>query len=89
MEYGQILIDRAAQKGYSRYRLSQAVHVNQSHLSKIAGGGKISPVLAAKIAEVIGDDARLAALTAVAAQAESQEQDSLISAFGVEDWRKR
>lgn len=89
MNYGQTLIDLAAQKGYTRYRLSQDLDVGQSHLSAIAKGGAISPVLAARIAARIGENAKEAALQAVAAQATEKEREQLLEAFDVQDWRKR
>lgn len=62
----ETLIDRAAKECGSRYRLAQLLNESESNLSKIATGKRdLSPRLAARMAAIVGDDPRDAALSSI------------------------
>jgi plasmid maintenance system antidote protein VapI len=85
MESGKTLIDRAAAKAGSRYRLAKDIDFPQSHLSTMASGKRtVPPALAAHLAAYAGEDPRTAALVAVIEQARDQtEREELASLFGI------
>lgn len=66
MTPGQALLDKAAKVCGSRYALAKRLHVSQAQLSEIANGVEgVAPGLAARLAEVAGDEARTDALEAI------------------------
>lgn len=87
----QTLIDRAADYCGSRYRLAQVLEESEGNLSKIATGKRaLSPRLAAKMANLVGDDPKLAACAALVDQEEDADKRAeLARMFELKDWRKR
>lgn len=80
MHYGQTLIDKVVRAtGGSRYGICGEVDVDESFFSKVYAGKKpMPPLLAAKLAMLIGDDPRDAALTAlVEGEGDSEERSQL------------
>lgn len=72
MESVETLMDKAAAKCGSRYKLAQTLDESLSFLGRIASGKKpMPPTLAARMAVLAGLDARRATLEAVV----SQEKD--------------
>ena len=85
MESVFTLIDQAAAKCGSRYKLAQTLDESLSFLGKIASGKKpMPPNLAARMAVIAGVDARQAALTALVSQEKNAEvRRELADALGV------
>lgn len=86
MESGFSLIEKAAAKAGSRYKLAQALDENLGFLGRVAAGkSPMPPALAARMAVIAGVDARRAAMEALV----SQEKDhakavALAIALGVD-----
>lgn len=69
MELVETLVDRASALCGSRYALAKRLHASQGFLSDIARGKQpLPPGLAARLAEITGDDPKEAAAAAIVAQ---------------------
>jgi transcriptional regulator with XRE-family HTH domain len=86
MESGFSLIDAAAEKMGSRYKLAMKLGESQSFLSQVEHGKKrMPPSLAARLAVIAGVDARRAAMDALVSQEKDHEKAvALALALGVD-----
>lgn len=82
MDVGKTLISRAIENGYSVYRLHKMTGVSEGNLYEMRDGKRaVTPALAGQLAELLGDDPREAALSAVVSQAKPERQSALQKLF--------
>jgi len=81
----ETLIDKAAHLCGSRYRLAMRINESESNLSKMARGQRIvTPRVAARLAEIVGDNPKDAACVAlVYAEKDPEKRAELARLFGV------
>lgn len=86
MTYGQTLIDEAAKVCGSRYALAKRLSVQESNLGEMARGKRPVPAsLAARVAQIIGQDPKASALAALIEQEKNEvTRAELEKLFGIE-----
>ncbi len=81
----QTLIDKAAETCGSRYKLAQRLHESEGNLSQMARGRRpVSPRLAARLAAMVGESPRDAALSAlIEGEKDAGKQAELAALLGL------